>query len=199
MAKLSDSTNIDWVQVQEQGSTPATPSSGYGRIYCKSDGLYYVDDAGTVIGPLVSAAGSGYTQGARVYNSGDIVVANSGWTVLTFDSERYDTDGIHDTGSNTSRLTCQTAGKYLIIGNAGFEAFAGWAGLGIYLNNTTVIAQVGHQFNNADSFPQMVISTIYNLAQTNYVELRANQISAGNKNVKAVANFSPEFMMQRIG
>ncbi len=60
MAKLSTSTNIDWIQVQEQGGAPATPDSGYGRIYCKSDGLYFVGDDGVEIGPLGEASvGSG--------------------------------------------------------------------------------------------------------------------------------------------
>lgn len=63
MAKLSDSTNIDWVQIQEQGSDPATPSTGYGRVYAKTDGLYYVDDAGTVTGPL--STGGGLASGAQ--------------------------------------------------------------------------------------------------------------------------------------
>ena len=53
--------------------------------------------------------------GARVHNSANISVSDSTWTSMTFDSERYDTDSIHSTASNTSRLTCVTAGKYLII------------------------------------------------------------------------------------
>lgn len=30
----------------EQGSNPASPASGYGRLFAKSDGLYFIDDAG---------------------------------------------------------------------------------------------------------------------------------------------------------
>lgn len=38
----------NFCELGEQGSAPATPSSGYGRIYCKSDNtLHYVDDSGT--------------------------------------------------------------------------------------------------------------------------------------------------------
>jgi len=34
--------------LSEQGSSPGTPSSGYGIIYCKTDGnLYFKNDAGT--------------------------------------------------------------------------------------------------------------------------------------------------------
>lgn len=40
----------------ERGSDPGNPSSGRWRIYFKSDGLYFIEDNGTVVGPL-SAGG----------------------------------------------------------------------------------------------------------------------------------------------
>lgn len=41
----------------EQGSDPATPSSGERKLFAKADGWYDVDDAGTVTGPLAPAQG----------------------------------------------------------------------------------------------------------------------------------------------
>lgn len=38
--------------MQEEASTPSTPSSGKWKTYFKSDGLYIKDDAGNEIGPL---------------------------------------------------------------------------------------------------------------------------------------------------
>ena len=55
--------------------------------------------------------------GARVYNNANISIPDSTVTALTFNSERWDTDSIHSTVSNTSRLTAQTASKYDIKGN----------------------------------------------------------------------------------
>jgi hypothetical protein len=49
------------ILVAEQGSAPATPSTGYGRIYCKSDGLYFIGDDGVEIGPLAAASAPGGT------------------------------------------------------------------------------------------------------------------------------------------
>jgi len=58
--KLGSSFNFnDWyaykiglLEVKEK-ATPPTPSSGYGRIYFKTDGrLYYLNDAGVEYGPL---------------------------------------------------------------------------------------------------------------------------------------------------
>lgn len=50
MAKaLSEATNIDWIQTQEQASAPATPASGFGRWYTTNTGKpSHVNDAGTV-------------------------------------------------------------------------------------------------------------------------------------------------------
>jgi hypothetical protein len=49
--------NISSARFAEQGSTPSTPASGYSVIYLKADGLYVIDDAGTVTGPLTAGAG----------------------------------------------------------------------------------------------------------------------------------------------
>lgn len=46
---LSDATNIDAIQLQEQASDYATPDAGYGRVYEKTDKQFYGrDSAGTV-------------------------------------------------------------------------------------------------------------------------------------------------------
>ena len=48
----------------------------------------------------------------RVYNSATLTPYTTN-TAITWNSESYDTDAMHDTGSNTSRITFQTAGVYL--------------------------------------------------------------------------------------
>ena len=42
---------------EDQGSAPSTPSTGYSRVFTKSDGLYVVDDAGSVTGPFIDSGG----------------------------------------------------------------------------------------------------------------------------------------------
>jgi hypothetical protein len=44
----------------EQGSDPSTPATTKWKLYFKSDGLYYIDDAGNVEGPLLEIPGSGF-------------------------------------------------------------------------------------------------------------------------------------------
>lgn len=141
----------------------------------------------------------GFTQGARVYNSAGISIPNGAETVVAFDSQRYDTDGIHSTVLNTARLTCKTAGKYIIIGQGRFDTHAtGVRYFYIRLNGSTLLAlfMVGMDAIYRFSSP---ITTIYDLAVDDYVEFVVYQNSGGNLTLSAAPNHSPEFMMQRIG
>lgn len=56
--KLSDA-EIASLLFDEQASDPTTPASGFGRLYIKSDGVYFIDDAGTVTGPFAESTGGG--------------------------------------------------------------------------------------------------------------------------------------------
>lgn len=147
----------------------------------------------------IDALVRGYTAGARVYHSSTQSIPNTTVTVLSFDSERWDTDTIHDPVTNNSRLTCKTAGKYLIIGQARFFSNAtGYRVLYIRLNNTTYIAISGV---NAvvGSATGLIHSTIYDLAVGDYVNLQVYQNSGAARGIYSTAQFTPEFMMQRIG
>ena len=139
------------------------------------------------------------TPCARVYNSAAISINNNTVTSLTFDSERFDTDTIHSTSSNTSRLTATTAGKYDIAGTASFVSNAtGRRALLIRYNGTTVIAQQEWD-TSQNGITYMTISTLYDMAVDDYVEMLVFQDSGGSLNINALSNHSPEFMMARVG
>jgi len=139
----------------------------------------------------------GYTEGARVYNDADILIGNAAVTTLTFNSERWDTDGIHSVLLNTDRLTCQTAGTYSIMGNVRWDIdVVGIRQVDIFLNG---IARIAWLLQLASGRDAMQLSTIYDLSVADFVVLRVYQNSGGNLNVDSFAQASPEFMMQRIG
>ena len=144
--------------------------------------------------------GGGFEIGARAFNSAAQVIPTGAATPITFDSERFDTDGIHSVLLNTSRLTAQTAGKYCIFGNIFYQGNAtGFRQTNIELNGTSVpIAFVDHINLNATAVFQ-IVSCNYQLAIGDYVELVAFQNSGGNLNSVANPNSAPEFMMQKIG
>jgi len=57
---------INSIRLKEQGFAPATPDSGYGQLYIKSDGLYFKGDNGAEIGPLgTGSSGSGAPTNAQ--------------------------------------------------------------------------------------------------------------------------------------
>lgn len=136
-------------------------------------------------------------SGARVYNSANISISTGTSTALTFNSERYDTDSYHDTGSNTSRLTAPATGYYRITG------IVRWA------SNATSYRQIGIQLNGgafiafvigppASTVCVQIVTCDYQLSAADYVELAVRQDTGGALNVDASANYSPEFMISRL-
>jgi hypothetical protein len=51
-------------------------------------------------------------HGCRVFKNGDQSVATGDTDLITWAGESYDTDGFHDTGSNTGRITAPWDGYY---------------------------------------------------------------------------------------
>jgi len=133
-----------------------------------------------------SAGGSGGAtiEAARVYASSQQLLANNTETVLVFDTESYDTSSIHDNASNTGRLTCQVAGKYVIQGIAEFLANAtGKRQLRIRLNGTTIIGEENRLTSSGADPSRLGVHCVYDLAVTDYVELLGLQDSGGSLNV----------------
>jgi len=144
--------------------------------------------------------GGGSDIGARVFSSVNLTITNNTLTALTFNSERYDTDTIHDNSTNNTRLTATTAGKYVITGHAKFDVNGtGRRQVGIRVNGSTIIALWETAITSAAGGNIFSIATIDDLSATDYVELVVFQDSGGNLDVKNDANFGAEFTMQKIG
>lgn len=208
--------------------TPVTPDLGKiigFRVADAATKLYTLDAAGTetIDGQLTFILGRndvvylkaiattgnsweivGYKMAkasARVFHSAAPSIANNAWQVLNFDSERFDTDTIHDTATNNSRLTCKTPGKYQITFFALFDAHAtGWRGFQIKLNGATVIGDSRTDaIATAAIATGQTVTTLYDLVLNDYVEAQVLQNSGAALNILAFGNISPEFMMVRVG
>lgn len=139
------------------------------------------------------------TIAVRAYNSSDRTVSNNTLTTLTYDSERYDTDGMHSTASNTDRLTANTAGVYTICANVRWESnSSGIRLLRILLNGSSAIAE--HRYNHT-SGENMIDSlcTQWHLAAGDYATSAAYQTSGGNLNIQRSEAESLEFSMTYNG
>lgn len=113
-------------------------------------------------------------------------------------SERYDNDTIHDTASNTSRLTAKTAGLYAIGGNVVFATNTTGRRLArLLVNGATVIGQVEIPPTSGGE-ASIQVTADYQLAVNDWVELQAFQSSGGALNVTVSANISPEAWMHWV-
>jgi hypothetical protein len=137
--------------------------------------------------------------GARVFLS--VAPSSNPDVTISFDTKEYDTDGIFNL-SHPTRLTCNTAGIYLIIGSVGWAPnVTGIRSIQIQLNaGLTVIARLDFQAVSAAGFSTTAsISTSYKLAVGDYVQLYAYQGSGGALLLNSILDYTPVFSMQRIG
>lgn len=136
---------------------------------------------------------------ARVYHNTTQALTTAVQAALAFNSERWDTDTIHDTATNNTRLTCKTAGVYDIKAQVEFESNStGHRQVDIRLNGTTaLLSQIFPAING--NVTRVNVATSYRLALNDYVECLALQDSGGNLNVQSTAQVSPEFTMELIG
>lgn len=162
-------------------------------------------DDSTLVADASQSAGLAWQiqPAARVYNSGDVAISATTWTTITFDAERFDTDTVHSTSSNTGRLTVPANGGGLYLIGANIEvtpasgSFSGSVGIQIVLNGATVIAQNILRNQSSSTSVMLSLVTFYALVATDYVTVQA--YSTDNANAKATGNSSPEFwcMWQR--
>ena len=117
----------------------------------------------------------------RVYRSTNQTLSTA-MSVILFDSETVDSGtpstNMHDTGSNTGRLTCRVAGGYLILANTNIQANSANAQGDIYLNGTTILSTAMSPSMTTGVLSYIQIATFYRLAVNDYVETRI-QASTG--------------------
>ena len=115
--------------------------------------------------------------------SGSAVSSTSGnETILTAGSEAYDTDTMHSTASNTSRITCNTAGKFLFWRSVSFAANGtGYRRINYKLNGGSAVTILTVDAVATAGVPNTVLSFTFSvpLAVNDYVEISAHQLSGG--------------------
>jgi hypothetical protein len=134
---------------------------------------------------------------AHVTHSVAQSIATNTGTILAFDTERYDTDGMHDIATNNTRLTAKSPGRYLVWGGVGFGTSTTGYRQGHIVKNGSLGLLAMRIASLADSY--LSIATIATLAVGDYVELQVRQTSGGALDVlKSAGETTPEFGMTRI-
>lgn len=140
----------------------------------------------------------------RVFHSAAQSIASATNTALAFNSERYDTNTMHDTVTNNSRITMNTAGLYIVTANIQLASDTDYTthDVWILLNGVTTIANINNVNPGTAALSRIYqLVTTYKFAVTDYIQVMVRQVntSAGANNVEVAANSSPEFAATWVG
>lgn len=147
-----------------------------------------------------------WQKGARVYRSSAQSVNSGVQTPITFDTVRWDTDGMWNV-ANPTYLTVQTNGYYFVSGHLAYEynttgrrcvfLRVNGAGVARYIGMVTVMPVTDL---NADT--RIFASTVWPFVAGDYIELVALQVSGGPLNVlappAATSPYTSELVMHRL-
>jgi hypothetical protein len=134
--------------MQEEGSTPTTPTSGKWKIYPKADGFYIIDDAGLELGPLAFANGWIPGTGTWSYTSADSP---------SFVASVPDADAALMQVGDRIKLT-QTTAKYFIVTakgspSGGFTPVTIYGGTDYTLVNAAITLPFWSRIKSPFGFP----------------------------------------------
>lgn len=122
-----------------------------------------------------------YRPSVKVHNTIGQSIATATQTVLTWNTEEYDTDAMHSTVSNTGRLVAPVAGKYHIEGRIAFPTNAtGFRQAQIRATGVTVYDTDTDYGPTAAGACYLHVSTFALLAAADYVEMLCSQNSGGS-------------------
>lgn len=131
--------------------------------------------------------------GCSVWDTAHQSINNATTTVLTWNSEVYDTDGIHSTSSNTGRFTVPTGkgGKWLIQAIIQFNTNSTGIRAVYFQKNGTICAFASQHSASSALTTIENASQIIDLVATDYIEVTAYQSSGGALDInKAATNNS---------
>ncbi|MHB8511491.1 MAG: hypothetical protein ACYDCC_04870 [Actinomycetota bacterium] len=129
-------------------------------------------------------------KGARAYITAALGVVDSTNTIPDLTTTQFDTDGFHSNVTNPSRMTVPTGlgGLYTITAQVDWASNStGRRVLWILYNGAVLAEETKTAINGTDTLQQ--VTTITQLAQTDYVQIQlwqnsATTLNATNGNVK---------------
>ncbi len=173
-----------------------------------------VDSAKVQNGSLGAEELSSSIPAARVTNGGGEFVPDGAFTVLDFDQEHYDTAGMHDNGSQSSRLTAPVSGVYQLSASIEWDAPQATEQLilvknGVGGSSGTWLGENTGVFPNIDA--GQVIGAVARLNAGDYVEVIVRQVNGGAitasirpdagsmaESLGATGDYTPAFSMSWI-
>lgn len=173
---------------------PTSPSNG--QSYTLNGITYQYDSTGgTWKSVTATTALSASFMGCRAYNSTTQSIPNATFTALTFNTEYYDTNAIHDTSSNTSRFTVPVggAGKWAGFATGAFASDSTSLRAMKWRLNGTDVPGVEHKLSavsySGTGYLSMALPPIA-LNEGDYLEVFVYQDSGGSLNIGSASQDS---------
>lgn len=163
----------------------------------------------TIASGAVTPSMMGPIPAAVVTNTGDTTVPNSTETVLSFDTNVVNIDGVHSTTKNPTELTAPIAGLYEVHGQANWFPCSGggnptgFVEIQIYVNNfASRVGVTATPVNDTECGAQSV-NALVPLHAGDYVILVARQATGSAATIRGTtsegAPDTPEFDMRWVG
>lgn len=156
-------------------------------LTCTADGYYATEPTSLSNPPCVQA-----------YRTTPQSITNNTLTTLSFNTEMYDTDTMHDNTTNPERITFTTAGIYIVTLNCTWKKnTTGDRIAQIRKGGTDILAYESKDAGGADLFVGHSITIEDTFSAGNYVEARVQQTSGAALNIIA-DSYSPTFSAIRV-
>lgn len=178
------------------GSRPAASAVNIGAYYASTDGATTVGKIERSNGSTWDLVGGLWRPACKARRTSSLSVSNNIPTAIPFDAtDDYDTDTMHDPASNSTRITCKTAGVYR------FEAYTHFATnssgvrqMWFHINGSTV-AYWGLIRQTPISSGEHALGTSFDvkLAVNDYVECFVQQNSGAALNLHSNSGFPTHF------
>jgi hypothetical protein len=155
-----------------------------------------VDTTARLANSIVTPAKIATLPFCRVHRNTTVQsISHNSETAVLFTTEDADTDTMHDTGSNTDRITCTTAGRYSVEGNVSWDTGVTGTRYLMIKKNGSAIARVQTECATTGENTHQHVSTKITMAATDYFTLHVYQFNAGTSalNLLAAANAYPTF------
>lgn len=135
---------------------------------------------------------------AHVTSTTALTQSDSTFNVLPFNSERYDSAGMHSNSTNNSRLIAQADGVYLATAHVRFASNTTGTRTLIIRKNGLAAGSIARQDTPGDGLTGLSVGTVVQLADNDFLEVQVRQNSGGDLDVEKSAEESPEFSLTWI-
>lgn len=164
--------------------TTWTDPSTAGSIDLNTDQVLTETIYDKLLSNLKHLGGTKGTVACKVTHSTTQSLTSGATGAVTFNTETYDTDTMHDPTTNPDRITITQAGIYLITGHLEFASNAtGHRLAGIVVSNSYQARQHVPAVNGDET--RLSVVALQRLAVGDYIQLYALQNSGGALNVQS--------------